>query len=388
MSSAALIWRDPVLRMVAGLMLLLGALACSFGPYVPVMAVRDYGLGDGGYAGLMVVATLVSVAAALAAGIRADQTANRRGIALGACGLIVAGGAVMTLAPSLTGFLLAQALFFPANTLFGQLFAQGRLAALPYATQREAIQATIRALFALPFLLVLPLWAWATEAGLPAQSIYPVAFGLGLTMLAITWAGWPQNMAEDRPSGLSLRAALGELGTPGLPRLILSLGAVTAPGAVYWAVLGLSLTQAGHGADAALYGGIVAGLEVPFMLALPLVPRLPRPWLLGIGTGLYAVHLVGIPLLAGTPWLWLLPLPAAMGGALTLTLPIAMLQDALATRPGTASALMALMKVSGDAMAAACFAIGTAVQGYATAAILGAALSLAGAALILKPRRG
>lgn len=388
MSSAGLIWRDPVLRMVAGLMLLLGALACSFGPYVPVMAVKDYGLGDRGYAGLMVVATLVSVTAALAAGIRADQTANRRGIALGACGLIVAGALVMTLAPSTVSFLLAQALFFPANTLFGQLFAQGRLAALPYPAQREAVQATIRALFALPFLLVLPLWAWATNSGLPAHAIYPVALGLGLMMLAITWIGWPRTMAQDRPSGLSLRAALAELGTPGLPRLILSLGAVTAPGAVYWAVLGLTLTEAGHGAEAPLYGGIVAGLEVPFMLALPLVLRLPRPKLILIGTGLYAIHLVGIPLLAGTPWLWLLPLPAAMGGALTLTLPIAILQDALAARPGTASALMALMKVSGDAMAAACFALGTALQGYALAAMLGATLSLIGAALILKPQRG
>ncbi len=387
MSSLGLIWRDPVLRMVAGLMLLLGALACSFGPYVPVMAVRDYGLGDAGYAGLMVVSTLVSVAAALAAGIRADQTADRRGLALGACGLILAGALVMTLAPSLTGFLLAQALFFPANTLFGQLFAQGRLAALPYPAERDAIQATLRALFAAPFLAILPLWAWATESGWPAQSIYPAALALGLMMLALTWTSWPRHMAEDSPSGLSLRAALAELATPGIARLILALGAVTAPGAVYWAVLGLSLTAAGEGASAPLYGGIVAGLEVPFMLALPLVLRLPRTWLILIGTGLYAIHLVGIPFLAGTPWLWALTLPAAMGGALTLTLPIAILQDALSARPGTASALMALMKVTGDAMAAACFALGTALQGYELAAILGAGLSLLGALAILKPQR-
>ncbi len=383
----ARILRDPTLRMVAGLMLLQGALACSFGPYVPVMAVKEFGLGDRGYAGLMLAATLVSVAAALAAGIRADQTADRRSIALGACALMVSGALAMTLAPSTPAFLLAQGLLFPANTLFGQLFAQGRLAAEPFPAERDAIQSTIRALFALPYLFVLPLWAWATGAGVPARAIYPVALVLALAMLALTWARWPKAVAGDRPSGLSIRAALRELGTPGLPRTILALGAVTAPGAVYWAVLGLSLTEAGHGAEAPLYAGITAGLEVPFMLTLPILLRLPRPQLILLGTGLYAIHLAGIPLLAGSPWLWLLPIPAAMGGALTLTLPIAVLQDALSARPGTAAALMALMKVTGDAMAAACFALGTWAQGYALAAALGAGLSLVGA-LALMPRRG
>lgn len=388
MASLALIWRDKVLRMVAALMLLQGALVCAFGPYVPVLAVKDFGLGDRGYAALMLAATVVSVTASLAAGIRADQTADRRGIALGACGLIVAASAVMTLVPSTPAFLLAQGLLFPANTLFGQLFAQGRLAAEPFGPARDGIQSAIRALFALPYLFVLPTWAWAAARGVPPGAIYPVALVLGLVMAAITWQSWPRAMQGDRPSGLSIRAALAELATPGLPRTILALGAVTAPGAVYWAVLGLSLAKAGVGPAAPLYAGIVAGLEVPFMLALPLVLRLPRPTLLLIGTGLYAVHLAGIPLLAGSPWLWLLPIPAATGGALTLTLPIAVLQDALSARPGTAAALMALMKVCGDAMAAACFAVGTALQGYALAAALGGALSLVGAAALLKPRRG
>ena len=386
MDSAGLIWRDPVLRMVAALMILQGALACAFGPYVPVLAVKTFGLGDSGYAGLMVLASVVSVTAALAAGIRADQTANRRGIALGACGLMVAGAGAMALAPSLPAFLLAQGGLFPANTLFGQLFAQSRLAAADHP-QRDAIQSTIRALFAAPFLVVLPLWSWASAQGVGPLAIYPVTLALALAMAAITWRFWPAPSASDRPSGLSLRAALRELADPGLLRTILALGAVTAPGAVYWAVLGLTLTQEGQGASAPLYGALVAGLEVPFMLALPLVLRLPRPTLILIGTGLYAIHLVGIPFLAGTPWLWLLVLPAAMGGALTLTLPIAVLQDALSARPGTAAALMALMKVAGDAMAAACFALGTALEGYELAAILGAGLSLL-SALILKAQRG
>ncbi len=389
MQQLRLIWRDPTLRMVAGLMALQGALLCTFGPFVSVLAVRSFGLGDAGYAAVMFTSTLVAVTSALYSGIRADQTANRRGIALFAGAVIVAGVSAMTFLPSTLSFVLAHALLLPANSLFGQLFAQARLATatLPPA-QRDGIQATIRAFLALPFVVILPLWSLGFARGVPVMAIYPVALGLSLAMLALIWARWPNRDAmagRDTPSGLSLRAALVELATPGLALRILALGAVSAGGTAYWAVMGLALTPAtGTGGHAALYAGLVAGLEVPFMLALPLLPRWRRATLIAIGTVLYVVHLVGIPLLANSAFLWLLLIPGAAGGALTLTLPIVYLQDQLSERPGTAAALMALMKVAGDAMAAGSFALGTGLSGYTLAAILAAAVTLAGAgALVL-----
>ncbi len=385
----ALIWRDPVLRMVAGLMALQGALMCTFGPFVSVLAVRAFGLGDAGYAAVMVTSTLVSVAAALYSGIRADQTANRREIALFSGGVVVAGVLAMTFLPSTISFVLAHALLLPANSLFGQLFAQARLATatLP-PVQRDGIQATIRALLALPFVVILPLWSLAFARGVPVMAIYPVALALSVAMMGMIWARWPTKGAmegRDAPSGLSLRAALAEVANPALALRILALGAVSAGGTAYWAVMGLALTPAtGTGGHAALYAGLVAGLEVPFMLALPLLPRWKRANLIAIGTVLYVVHLVGIPLLANSPFLWLLLIPGAAGGALTLTLPIVYLQDQLSERPGTAAALMALMKVVGDGLAAGSFALGTSLSGYTLAAVLATAVTLAGAgALVL-----
>ncbi len=384
---------DPALRMVTALMMLQGALVCSFGPYVSVMAVRSFGLGNQGFATMMVVSTLVSVTAALYAGIRADQTVNRRSIALGAAGLVLAGAAVMTFVPSTPSFLLAQVLLFPANTLFGQLFAQARLAASHYdPTLRDGIQTTIRALFALPFLLVLPLWSLAMSHGTPMQAIYPVALALGALMFGLIWAFWPSKAAmagRDAPSGLTIRAALAEVAAPRLALRILALGAVSAGGTVYWSLMGLVLTPAnGVGGTAALYAGLVAGLEVPFMLAIPLVLGINRNLLILIGTCIYTVHLVGMPLLAGSSWLWVLLIPAAAGGGLTLTLPLAYLQDQLKARPGTGAALMALMKVAGDGMAAGTFALGTALGGYTLAAVLGALVTVVGAVvLVIADRR-
>ena len=385
----ALIWRDPALRMVAVLMVLQGALMCTFGPFVSVLAVRAFGLGDAGYAAVMVTSTVVSVTAALYSGIRADQTANRREIALFSGMVTVVGVVVMTIVPSTLSFVLAHALLLPANSLFGQLFAQARVATATLApAQRDGVQSTIRALLAVPFLVILPLWSLAMARGVPVMTIYPVALVLGAAMLAVIWARWPSRTTmagRDAPSGLSLGAALAEVATPGLALRILALGAVSAGGTAYWAVMGLALTpSSGAGGNAALYAGLVAGLEVPFMLALPLLQGWKRANLIAIGTGLYVVHLVGIPLLAHSPYLWALLIPGAAGGALTLTLPIVYLQDQLSARPGTAAGLMALMKVAGDALAAGSFALGTSLSGYTFAAVLAGLITLAGAlALVL-----
>lgn len=129
---------DPTLRMVALLTVLFGAVACTIGPYMSLLAVREFGLGDGGYAALLVISTGVSVAASVYVGIRADQTANRRGMALRACTLSLAGAALMTVAPNVWVFVLAHGLILPlSSTLFGQIFAQARLAALSYPDERR-----------------------------------------------------------------------------------------------------------------------------------------------------------------------------------------------------------------------------------------------------------
>lgn len=398
MAGLRLLWSDPALRVIAVLMMLFGAVVCTFGPYVSVLAVEVFGLGDRGFAALLVTSTALSVAASVWVGIRADQTAGRRSIALVSCGLLAGGAGLMVLAPGAVAFVVAHGLVLPlASTLFGQLFAQGRIAALAHPpAARDGIMASLRALFALPFVAVLPLWALAFGLGAELLSIYPVCLGLAVLMLAMALRGWPADRGAagaDAPSGLSFGAALAEIARPRLLGRLLALGAVNAGGTLYMAIVGLVLVPAvGRGAgDVALYAGLVAGLEVPFMLALPqIMPHIARTRLILIGAAVYCIHVAGLPFLAGSPFVWLLILPAAAGGAVVLTIPIAYLQDLLADRPGTGASLMALQRLTGDVLAALCFAVGTAVSGYGTVAVLGAAVVLTGAlALHLadRPRR-
>jgi hypothetical protein len=105
------------------------------------------------------------------------------------------------------------------------------------------------------------------------------------------------------------------------------------------------------------------------------------------GAFLYALYLVLLPLLAASPLVWALPVLAGMGGAAILSLPIAYLQDQMADRPGTGSALMAVQKVTSDTLCAGVFAFGTVVSGLGAVAVLGALITTLGAALLLAADR-
>jgi predicted MFS family arabinose efflux permease len=379
--------RDPALALAAGLLVLFGAHAATLAPYVSALAVTVFGLSNSAYSALLVVASVLSVASSVGFGILADQRANRRAIALACVGFLTAGTALMALGPSVPAFVLAHALVLPlSGSLFGQLFALARLAATTHPeADRPAILSTLRAAFALPWVVVLPLWSLAFDADVPLMRVYPVSLIVAAAMLALVWAFWPRDGATrwpDPKSGLSFRASLREMAEGRVLARVLCLGTVHGSVTLYLVVIGLvfaTIPFRGAG-DVALYAGAVAGLEVPFMLALPLVVgRIARGKLIVIGTALYATHLAFLPVLAPTPFVWLLVLPAALGGAVVLTQPMAYLQDLLAARPGAGASLMALQKLAGDAICASVFAIGTAIAGYGLAAALGAGLALCGA---------
>ncbi|MGL4239222.1 hypothetical protein [Tabrizicola sp.] len=396
MSAIRICMTDPALRAAGLVMVLQGAIVCSFVPYFSTLAVNTFGFGDGGYAVLLAVSSVVSVSVAVAAGIRADQTANRRQITLGAVGALLLGTFLMTALPGPWVFALTVAVLLPiSGVTFGQVFALARLAATRYPeVERDGIMAVIRALFAAPFVVVLPLWALVFAAGVPVTAIFPAGLMLSGLMLLTVLRLWPSDANvpwQDSPSGLSFRAALAEMGRLPLAARVLALGAVTVASTVYMAIASLVMVaEVGRGSqDVALYVGLVAGLEVPFMLLLPSLTRgMDRTVLILAGSAIYAVHVALLPVLAGSALVWLLVLPAAVGGAVILTVPIAYLQNLLAERPGAGASLMALQRLAGDVMAAMCFALGTTVGGYGTVALLGVTLALAGAgALWVADRR-
>ena len=387
MSAFSLIWRDPVLRFAAFLMVMNGTLWASFGPFVALLAVDTFKLGDRGYAAVLVVSTALGVAASVWIGIRADQRASRRRMALATCGSAVLGLILMVLAPSQSSFVVFHAVILPiSSTIFGQIFTLSRLAATRYSDQeRQTITASIRAAVSLPFVVVLPLWSIALNRGAPLISIYPMALFFSVIMVGMVWRYWPKDGAsawEDKPSGLSLRASLRELANPALALRLTALGAVASMPTLYVMTLALILTQIGGrtASDPGLFFGLVAGAEVPSMLLMAVVGRyVARLPLILIGSVLSAGFLLALPLMANSPLVWVLILPLALAHGVLLPVPITYLQDLLANRPGTGTALLALQGLIGNILAAAAFAAGTALSGYPLVMILGAVIGMAGA---------
>jgi predicted MFS family arabinose efflux permease len=395
MTALKALWRDPALRTVTLTLFLLGAFAGSLAPYVSLLGVEVFGLGDRGYAAVLVTASVLSVVLSIYLGIRADQKANRRGIAILCAAANLAGIAGVAFWPSAFTFVLAHALLLPlGSALFGQCFAMARLAASGRpADERDAILSTIRAIFALPFILVLPALSLAVAAGLPLARIYLVVVMLAALVALVIQRQWPRDGAADwvdRPSGLTLRAALSEIAHPAVSARAALTGIIACGSTLNMALVGLIFTTVGGRpeSDVALFVGLFAGLEVPFMLMTPmLLRRSGKATLIAAGGVIFGLHLILLAPLSDTPFVWLLVLPAACGGAIYLSVPIAYLQDLLADRPGTGSSLMALQRIASEGTAALAFMAGTAVSGYGLAATLGAlAAALGGLALLVLDR--
>jgi hypothetical protein len=248
-------------------------------------------------------------------------------------------------------------------------------------------------MLSLTFLLALLVWSFAFGFGLDVMAIYPLAALIGAGLFALVLRDWPRDGATrwaDPPSGLGLAASLAEIARGPVLRPLACLGAITAAPALYMVLISLVFEeQAGRSAsDVALFVGLVAGFEVPFMLLLPHALRhMRRLALIALGALLYAAYLALLPLVAHTPLVWALPVLAGLGGAAILTLPIAYLQDRMADRPGTGSSLMAVQKVISDTLCAGAFALGTALGGLGLTALIGAAITLLGAAFLLAADR-
>jgi MFS transporter, SET family, sugar efflux transporter len=377
---------DPIFRALAAMIGLLGILnACVF-PYLPLIAVSRVGISETSLAMMMALASAATVLSSVMFGILSDQIGNRRLIALATVSASIVGAGLMVLVPLPAVLIIAHGLMIPMGTaIFGQIFVMNALASQRHPAHRDGLQATLRAMMSAVFLLALLIWTWAlNQGGLDVMSVYPPALIAGLALWLVIWRHWPRKGHEpwqDQPTGLNLRAALAELSRPAIALRLLAMGAIGGLPMLYMVLtpLVMAAEPARQLSDVALMFGLVAGFEVPFMLALPSMQRrLARPTLIAGGAAIYAVFVVLLVQFPASPALWLFPVLAGLGAAPILTLPIGYWQDLMVGRPGTAAALLALQKLAGDLLAALIFATGTAISGYGAAALIGGALAIIG----------
>lgn len=395
MSPVSSILRQPVLRMLAGMLLLQGAHNAAVYPYLSRIAIHDIGLSEPALALLMTLASGLAVGSSVLIGVLGDQRANRRQLAILTAFAALAGNALMLAAPGKLSLVLAHGVLFPlAWGMYGQAFALAGLVLADAPGQRDGVQAVIRACMSASFLALLIGFTFLFADSFDAVHVYQAGGLASLGIVALTLVFWPRDGAghwQAAPSGLNLLQSFAEIARPRVLWRMGMLGVILSAPALYMVLASLifEATPGRSAGDVALYVGMVAGWEVPFMLALSrLAGRMRRSTQIALGAAIYCGHLVLLPVLAGHWTLWLLPLLAGFGGAAILTLPIGYYQDLLRGRTGAAAALMALQKLVSDAAAAAVFAAGTALGGYLTTALIGGAVMLAGALALYLADRG
>jgi MFS transporter, SET family, sugar efflux transporter len=232
---------------------------------------------------------------------------------------------------------------------------------------------------------MLMFWTFAFSGGLDEMSVYVTGGLASVAMLTLVSVFWPkdgQTQWSDPKSGLSLLQSFRDIGNLHILSRLFFIGALATSGSVFFVLVSLifDASEVRNAGDVALYIGMVAGWEVPFMLILPrYTSRLPRHVSLALAAVIYASHLALLPLLCDTPFIWALPILCGAGGAVILMLPISYYQDLVSGRPGTASALLALQKLVVDVVTALVFGIGSALGGFETVALIGSAIALTGA---------
>ncbi len=367
-------------------MAFLGLHNASVYPYQSLIAIERIGLSEQAFALLLVLASSVSVTASVLFGVLSDQRGHRRRIAFLTCLCSTSALALILLRPSPLTFWIGQGIFLPlAWSIYGQLFTLARLAKPDEGPDRDGVLGAIRSLLSIGFLAMLLFWTFAFARGASEMSVYLTGGLASLGMSLAVLIGWPrdgQTAWSDPRSGLSLRQSFRDIAHLHILSRLLFIGALAVSGSVFFVLVSLIFEASplrGPG-DVALYIGMVAGWEVPFMLILPrYTHRFKRSAVLAIAALAYAAHLALLPLLCDTPLIWALPLLCGAGGAIILMLPISYHQDLVTGRPGTASALLALQKLVVDVLTAGVFAIGTWLGGFQTVALIGVMVALSGA---------
>ncbi len=386
MTPTQTILRSPALRLAGFAMLGLGVMNASVAPYISLIAIERIGVSESTYSLMLTCAAMVAVSSAVLMGVLGDQRGRRHLIAALTALASATGLALMAFAPSTLALVLCHAFLFPlGSALYGQIFALARLAGPQAAGAADGVLGIIRSGMSISFMAMLIFWTFAFGAGVDVMWVYDSALIAALALLAMMWFLWPRGAEvtwQDRPSGLNFRAALKELAHPHVASRLFMMGAINACAMLYFVLIGLvfEASPIRDASDVALYVGMVAGWEVPCLILLPrLVARISRSTLIAVGAAAYGFHVLLMPIWVDTPMLWLGTLIAGVGGTAFIGLSITYYQDLLQDRPGAASAMLALQKLVADVLGASAFAIGMALGGYQTVAVMAFVLTLGGA---------
>jgi MFS family permease len=388
--------RHRVVRASAAAIFLYGFAGAASSPYQSMIAIRELGMSDRAYAALALASSVANVLLAVAVGMISDRFQSYRRPLILVSSFGVLGYGLVWALPVVPVFVLATlgplALFHALNSM---LFGNVRAHSARFDPEEARISnALMRIMISLSW-VVMPGAVGVALSGQPSMiAAYLIAATVaGGILLTVTF--WlepdvaPEAPAATRPALHDLRLIF----APGLLARVLGVALISQMLHINSAVLPLIVTGPANGRveDVGLLVGLVAVLEVIFMVFWVRATRhLAVTHALLICAGLYLVYLAGIAM-ATAPWqVYLASFLAGFAAAGMISLPISYLLDLIRDRPGLSASLIAVNMFAGGALGAGVFGLGTAIGGYALAAVISGLGGTAGAGLLvaLERRRG
>jgi MFS family permease len=362
-------------------------------PYQSLYAVKELGMTDAVFSLFMFAVSVMSVICAVSLGALSDGMTNRKPLVLwlAACGVL--GYGLIYWSANMVVFMILMLTLVPlTRAVFSLLFSGIRRELDGFEKgDATAVNSMLRAIFALSWILVPGIVAWWLKDSPTLAPIYLVAAIASLVILAAYSTITHSKAAMPDANRLSFFATLKLLDSGSILIRILIVALGNGAHALHSALHPLIMTGPVGGTirDVGIFAGLLAALEIPFMLFWAHVAqRRSISFALSAALLIYSVYAVLLSF-ATAPWqLFALGILNSCGAAAVLSLPMSYFQDMIADRPGLSTSLVQVMIFVGAMMSSAGFALGTALGDYSSTAWIIALMSLAGAiGLILLERK-
>jgi predicted MFS family arabinose efflux permease len=371
----------------------LGFTAASSLPYLSIIGTQQLGLSANGYSLVTLAAAVCGLAGSLTFGHFSDTVRDRKPMLLVALIVGMAGYGLFAFRPSLTTFLLLQLVVAPlSGTSYGQLLAAIR-ASTAGKPEAAAINSIVRAVFALSWVVAPGIVGAFMATRNDVSDSMVISTGAFAFCLIVSWS-LLQRMPQTAGVATGWAGFKAAAYAVQEPRVLLRVAALAAIGCVVPANMALMPllvfnTPGASLKDVGLMAGLVALMEIPFMLVGAWLVQRWRLHVIIIAGGLvHASYLAGLGFATSLSHLYGLAVLNAAGAAATLSIHITYLQGLLPDRPGLGTSLYSVNVLANRTVAAGLFALAGLSWGLQGAALSGATLVLAGCgAMLLLDRR-
>ena len=375
---------SPVTAILASCLFLTGLAAAAITPYRAIVGVETLGLSNFQFALIVGLGGVGTAIASFVLGTISDRAADRRRLVLLCAAVGCLGYAMVWFVPSAVCFALAFGIVIPfGSAITSQNFSYARSYYNATDPGRAAfMMSVLRSLFSLAWVIVPPLAGWVAMRGTPIDTFLIAVLALlgFLAMFAVLYlipgtGIAPQRSAAPQPFRIAPERRWGLAGVT-LIRCAIFIHLTTLP-------LTLRADFGGSLADVGLNAGVAAALEVPLMVMWGYAARRwSNETLISLNGAIFALYLGAIPFAGSVQGVLLLQGLNALATAALLSLTIAYMQDLVAGRVGTSTALLDTVTVVATLTTSAVFALLATKESYLAIFPVGAGMSLLGAGLI------